>query len=82
MEKEMNKPKRFYTHVKKLYFTYKMEYQENGDYHGWDEYALVIGFDNQWFRRDDWYYDGHTFKSYTVFGLLFGKMYTYSWEKK
>ena len=60
----MNKPKRFYIHEKKLYFNYKMEYQENGEYHGWDEWALVFGIAESWFDRSDWYYDGHTFKGF------------------
>lgn len=83
----MNKPNRFYIYQRKLYFTYKMNYstgvaKDGSEYHGWDEWALVFGIGDRWFGREDWYYDGHTFRGYYVFGLIFAKMYSYSWDRK
>ena len=84
----LEKPKRFFIHFRKIYFTYKLKYstgtaKDGTEYHGWDEWALVFGIaDEGWFNMVNWYYEGHTMKGFAIFGLVFAKYYSYSWEKK
>lgn len=84
----MNKPKRFYLHYGKLYITYRTRYQkwinqhiDNKPWHMMEEWAVIIGKGENWFDTEDWYYDGHTFKSITLFHIVFGLMYTYQSEE-
>lgn len=85
----MNKPKRFYTFKRKLYFNYKLSQFTSLDskYRGWEEWAIFCGLDNlkengkiRWFQVDDFYYDGMTVASVTICGTVFGKTYTYCFE--
>lgn len=81
------KPKRFMFYRGRVYFTYKMRYstgvaQDGSEYHGWDEWCIAFGLGEKWFGREEWYYDGHTFDGYCLFGLMIAKMYTYSWDRK
>lgn len=81
---KIEKPKRFFLYYNKLYFVYKMMYTRGLYYetpmHGWDEWAVFIGFDNyKWFGREDTYYDGHTATQFFFLGLTVGKYYSYSW---
>lgn len=81
----MEKPKRFFTYFNKLYWTYKWTYNtwtnDNGDWHGYDEWMIAIGFEPVLYRKEDWYYDGHTCKGYTILGIMFIKLYTYQAER-
>jgi hypothetical protein len=84
----MQKPKRFYFYCNKLYYTYRIEYTRwvNGhdadnDWHGYDEWAIAVGFEPSLFRYQDWYYDGHTCKELTILGITFNKLYTYQYER-
>ena len=84
----MNEPKRFYTYCGKLYFNYKIKYDtwtnkydEDRTWHGYDEWSVGFGIGEKWFGLEDWYYDGHTFKGFTIFKIIFFKMYTYQAER-
>lgn len=84
----MIKPKRFFIYCNKLYWTYKWTYTRwiNGydgdaDWHGYDEWMLAIGFEPALYRNEDWYYDGHTVKGYTILGIMIIKLYTYQAER-
>lgn len=84
---KIEKPKRVYTYCNKLYFTYKYKYEEgtamdNTPMHGWNEWAVYIGFNPMIFNIDNFYYDGHTTKNITLLGITVGKIFTYSWGKK
>ena len=80
----MQKPKLFYFYCNKLYYTYRRQYSEwehNGTkYHGWDEWALAVGFEPALFRREHFNFDEHTCRGYTILGLIFIKLYTYQTE--
>ena len=76
-------PALFYTHYRKLYLTYRSRYYRNivrgVEYHGWEEWAIFVGFDtDKWFGTNNFYYDGHTSKIFYFLGLTVGKLYTYS----
>ena len=81
------KPHRFYTHVRKVYWTYWTRYErythpydQGKEWHCWEEWAVFIGFKpltGKWFDFEDLYYDGHTCQMVTFAGLVFGKLYGY-----
>lgn len=84
----MDIPKRLYFYFNKLYFNYRIEYHQwsntNDDdrqWHGYDEWSIGCGLGEKWFGREDWYYDGHTFKGITIFKIVFFRMYTYQAER-
>ncbi len=84
---KIEKPKLIFVYCNKLYFTYKRKYVQATSYngtpmHGWDESAVYIGFENKMFGFDDLYYDGHTIKSITLFGITIGKYFSYTWAER
>ncbi len=82
------KPKRIYTYCNKIYLTYKAEYVEyhnihnNQPWHGWEESAIFIGFDNRLFDYEKSYYDGHTSIHLTILGIIVGQLSTHEYEPK
>lgn len=79
-------PKRLYTHYRKLYLTWKHTYRrylnphfDNQEWECLEEWAVFCGLDpdSKLFGTYSSRYDGHTLKMFTIFGLCFGKMYTY-----
>ena len=84
----IEKPKRLFIYCRKIYLTYRMEYSQwvnkyddNKTWHGWDEWMVAVGFDNAWYRNEDWYYDGHKAREFTILGLTFVKVYSYQVER-
>ena len=82
----MTYPKRVYTYRRKLYLTTWSRYEVypnkvlGGVWHCMEEKAIFIGFKDElgaWFSFDDLYYDGHTCHMITLFGICFGKIYSY-----
>ena len=85
---KMIKPRRFFTHCNKVYWTYKWtydqwenSYDDNKKWHGYDEWMVAIGFDNKFYRNESWYYDGHTAREFTILGITFVKVFSYQAER-
>ncbi len=80
------KPDRFYLYNRRLFLTYRTEYEQylnehdSAQWHCWEEWAVFFGFKpktGKWFDYEDLYYDGHTLQQLTVFGISVGKLYSY-----
>ena len=85
----MIKPKLAYIYCGKLYITYRTRYEqwintriENKPWHMMEEWAFVIGKGETWFGKEDWYYDGHTFKGFTFCHVVLALVYTYQSEAR
>ena len=86
----LEKPKLFYFYKGRLFITYRSKYTQwynehfKKPWHCWDEWAICIGHepDAGMFNKEDLYYDGHTYKSITLFGISLGKMYSYQSEER
>lgn len=80
-------PETFYTHSRKLFFTYRWSHElyPNKHFNGeeWEaveEWAVFIGFNPKhhgWFvlNSGDNYHDGNTCRYVTLFGVTFGALY-------
>lgn len=81
------RPQRFFTWQRKVYWTYWMKYTwynnphfDNEEWHCWEEWAVFVGWkqpDWKWFGYEDFYYDGQTCQIITFCGIVFGKYYGY-----
>jgi hypothetical protein len=67
-----------------LYFDYarrdadfKNAYFNDEDCHVKSEWFVFVRLDRRLWGTENLYYDGHTVKSFTLFGITFGKGYTY-----
>jgi len=76
--------KRLYVYRKALFWNYKIvdTFFQNGYFNEqeWfirEEWFFRIGFDDQWFRIENMYYDGHTLKGFTFFKIEVGLGYGY-----
>ncbi len=79
--------KRIFIHGSRLFIEYKIKREDfnnthfnNEPWHIKEYWSIYIGFHKKLWEYEDLYYDGHTAKSITIFGLTIGK--TYSYESK
>lgn len=86
------KPERLYYYRRRVFFTYWSVYSwynnphfNNEEWHCLEEWAVCVGIKqagDKWFGVESFYHDGHTYDQLTVFGLVFGKMYSYDARPK
>lgn len=83
---KLEKPRLVEFYPKMVYFYLSRKYHRgiNGvgkEYESYNCKAISIGFpDPKWFEKDDWYYDGHWGKGYTICGISFQYMDFYTYE--
>lgn len=83
----MQKIPRFDLYCGSLIFNYSIKWQsyvnphDNCYWQSEDIDFISIGIDNKWFDKENWYYDGHTLKSITIFRIKFAKGYFWQAEK-
>jgi hypothetical protein len=75
---------RFYIYRNGLFFDYRrLEHRfinDHMDHKEWylrEEWWIRLGVERKMFGRTNMYYDGHTHKSFTLFGIEFGYGYGY-----
>ena len=87
----IEKPKLLEWHYGRLFFAYRRKYSEYineycGDdlWHMWECWSVCFGHEpgSGLFNIENLRYDGHTYKSITLFGLTFGLHYSYDCEEK
>ena len=76
--------KRVVKHMGGLFFYYRITYEEyfNTHFNKWcgreDLWHVYVRFDPSWFSYDEYYCNGFSGKSVTLFGVTFGRGYEWN----
>lgn len=85
----LEQPKRIYIYNKRVFLTYRKKYERwtnermgGKPWHCWNEWFVGFGvdFSASWFGFEDFYYDAHTYKSFSFCKLVVFK--GFSWQSE
>lgn len=86
MTRVLDKTPRIEYHQKGIFFNYNIKYDRYynkhtdsvNEYEGYD--FICIRLEPVLFARNDFYYDAHTYKGFTLLGISINKGYSYQWK--